>query len=126
MTLQGRVEPYQPGTYRFWCDCGGQNMAIWKEANGCTRIVNDSEINFRCETPIISATQETCMIVHHLQPLIDDYTKRKKKADAKVFLASVEAKKAEAMAVLGISEAQVNTAKAIPVTLSGGSVDKEA
>jgi len=105
--LRGRVEPYQPGTYRFWCDCGGQNMAIWKEASGCTRIVNDSEPNFRCETPIIAANQEPCMITHQLQPLIDDYTKRKKKADAKAFLASVEVKKAEAMKTLGITEADI-------------------
>jgi len=102
--LQGRVEPYQNGTWRFWCDCGAED---WRKEHPCSRIVNDSEINFRCERAIIEASDTPCMIVHHLPPLIEAYQRKKKRDDAAKFLRALEAKKQEALKTLGITEADI-------------------
>lgn len=113
MNLRGRVEPYQNGTWKFWCSCGATD---WRKEHACSRIVNDSERNFRCERAIVEASDQPCMIVHQLQPLIDDYQKRKKRADAEKFLRDVEQKKKDAMETLGITEADIVK----PTTTSSG------
>ncbi len=121
MKLRGSVEPHGPGAWLFTCECGGSAQQGTSRPLACTRIVVDSEQNFRCETPIVEASDKPCMIPHQLQPLIDDYLKRKKKADAEAFLEMVEAKKQAALKTLGITEAQVNMAKSPPLTSSGES-----
>lgn len=73
----------------------------------CTRVVVDSEVNFRCETPILSATQEACQINHQLAPLIAAYERKKKREDAEAYLAQMEEKKRAAMETLGITEADI-------------------
>lgn len=108
-----RVEPYETGTYKFWCDCEYEDVRF-----GCSRVVNDSEPNFSCERPIIDASDQKCKLRWQLAPLIAVYRKAKAKQDAADFLASVEQKKKEAMETLGLTEAQVNTVKAPPLTES--------
>lgn len=118
MALRGSVEPYERGTWKFFCECGGENKSSTRPI-ACTRIVNDSEINFRCETPIVEASQKPCMIVHQLAPLVAAYERRKKREDAQAYLETMEAKKKDALETLGITEAQANMAKNPPLTSSG-------
>ena len=115
-----RVEPYrnplgkiEPGVWKFYCPCEYEDNRF-----GCSRLVNDSETNFGCERPIIEAKDKKCKLKHKLAPLIEAYEKWRKEQDAREFLASLEAKKQEAMKTLGLTPAQVNTAKSVPVTES--------
>ena len=115
-----RVEPYlnplgkiEPGVWKFFCPCGYEDIRF-----GCSRLVNDSETNFTCERPIIEAKDKKCKLSHKLAPLVAAWEKWRKEEDAREFLASVEAKKQDAMKTLGLTPAQVNTAKSVPLTES--------
>ncbi len=98
-----RVEPYETGTWKFFCDCEYQDKRF-----GCSRIVNDSEPNFSCERPIIEAADQKCKFRWKLAPLVEAYRIAKAKADAAAFLAQMEEKRRDAMQTLGLTEDQVN------------------
>ena len=110
-----RVEPYGPGAWKFFCDCGGEAQNTTRPI-GCTRIVTDSEPNFSCETPITEAGQQKCKFRWKLAPLIEAWMKQDAEERAKAFLATLEEKRKEALETLGLTEGQVNAAKAPPIT----------
>lgn len=112
--MNARVEPYETGTYRFFCPCGYEDSRF-----GCSRIVNDSEPNFTCERPIVEAKDVKCKLKHKLQPLIDAYKKWRAEEDAREFLASVDAKRKVALETLGITETELNTIQGGTMTIGG-------
>lgn len=108
-----RVEPYETGTWKFFCDCEYEDVRF-----GCSRIVNDSEPNFSCERPIVEASDTKCPLRWKLAPLVAAYEKWRKEEDARIFLLSMEKKRKDALETLGLTEAEVNTIKSPPVSES--------
>jgi len=114
-----RVEPYETGTYKFFCDCEYEYVRF-----GCSRVVNDSEPNFSCERPIIDAKDQKCKFRWKFAPLVAAYEKQKAQDDSRAYLASEARKKADALKTLGLTEAQYNATLTPSVSKQSSSEEK--